>query len=93
MSHRAHVEVGAWRTSTRSTNGSGQNCVEVGTWRKSTRSSSGGGNNCIEVAACTDASHGIAIRDTKFREGAVLAAARPEWSAFVSAVKSGSFDA
>ena len=67
--------------------------VEAGTSCKSTHSGSGGGSNCIEVAACTNASPGIAIRDTKYREGAVLAAARPEWSAFVSAVKAGAFDA
>lgn len=93
-STRAHVQVGTWRVSSRSSGGGGNNCVEVGTWRKSTRSGgSGSAGNCIEVAACTDASHGVAIRDTKHREGAVLAAARPEWAGFLNAVKSGSFNA
>ena len=92
MKHHLTVQVGAWRVSSRSGNTNG-NCVEVGAWRKSSRTGSGGsGNNCVEVGACTNDSHGIAIRDTKDRQGPVLAAARPEWTAFVSAVKSGSFD-
>ena len=95
MNHSAYIEVGAWRKSSRSgSSGASNACVEVGAWRKSSRSGGGAnGSNCIEVAACTNASHGIAIRDTKYRQGAVLAAARPEWTAFVTAVKAGSFDA
>ncbi|GIG64066.1 DUF397 domain-containing protein [Phytomonospora endophytica] len=89
-----HIEVSAWRKSTRSgSGGSGNNCVEVGAWRKSSRSGSGGTGNCIEVAACTDSAHGVAIRDTKHREGATLATDRPEWTSFVAAVRSGAFDA
>ena len=95
MKHHLTVQVGAWRKSTRSgSSGASNACVEVGAWRKSSRTGSGGsGNNCVEIGACTNDSHGIAIRDTKDRQGPVLAAARPEWTAFVTAVKSGSFDA
>ena len=87
------IEVTGWRTSTRSGSGATGNCVEVGAWRKSTRSGSTGNGNCIEVATCTDSAHGVAIRDTKYREGATLATDRPQWTSFVASVKFGVFDA
>ena len=90
----AQGEVVAWRKSTRSGDGAnGGNCVEAGAWRKSTRSGSGGNANCLEAAACTDASHGVAVRDTKHRSGPVFVFAREDWTAFVADVKHGGFDA
>lgn len=84
------MNVSAWRKSSRSGSGSGQNCVEVGAWRKSSRSgSSGSGASCVEVGASTAA---IAVRDTKHVTGPVLTAARGEWTSFLASVKSGEFD-
>lgn len=54
-------------------------------WRKSTRS---GANGCIEVAFMD---HGIAIRDSKDRQGPVLVFSPVEWDAFVGGVQSGEF--
>lgn len=84
------MNISAWRTSSRSGGGSGQNCVEVGAWRKSSRSGGGAnGSNCVEVGASTAA---IAVRDTKHRTGPVLTADRPNWTSFLASVKSGEFD-
>jgi len=87
------IKVTGWRTSIRSGSSGSGNCVEVGTWRKSTRSGGSGSANCVEVATCTDSTHGVAIRDTKHREGATLATDRPQWTSFVASVKFGVFDA
>jgi hypothetical protein len=76
-----------WRVSTRSSNG-GPNCVEVGAhrWRTSSRSASSGGN-CIEVG---DGPGGVAVRDSKDRDGGMLVVGTAPWTAFVGAVRSGS---
>ncbi|MEO3747471.1 DUF397 domain-containing protein [Plantactinospora sp. B5E13] len=55
------------------------------TWRKSTRSNNAG--NCVEVA---DNLPGlVGLRDSKDPTGPVLAFAPADWSAFVTAVKTG----
>jgi uncharacterized protein DUF397 len=67
-----------------------QNCVEVGrgigirdskAWRKSTYSAANG--DCVEIGSR------IGIRDSK--STGHLPVTAPAWSAFLSAIKSGSF--
>lgn len=62
-------------------------------WRKSHRS--GGGANCVEVAVTDAAQAGTerryVVRDSKNREGTVLALAAAEWDAFIGSVKRGGF--
>jgi hypothetical protein len=55
-------------------------------WRKSTLS---GVNGCLEVAIQAD---GVALRDTKERNGPVLVFSRGEWEAFIGGVRKGEFD-
>jgi len=50
----------------------------VSEWRKSTHSA---GSNCVEVAS------GVAVRDTKDREGPVLKFSADGWRAFTTALK------
>jgi hypothetical protein len=84
-----HLDLGTldWRVSSRSNSG-GPNCVEVGAqrWRTSTRSSSGG-TNCVEVGGGPG---GVAVRDSKDRDGGMLVVGTAPWTAFVAAVRSGS---
>lgn len=54
-------------------------------WRKSSRS--GAQNNCVEAA--TNLADRVLVRDSKDVAGPVLAMARPEWSAFVAALRAG----
>jgi hypothetical protein len=56
------------------------------TWRKSHDSGDG---NCVEVAAVPAA---VGVRDSKDRQGPILAFAPATWSAFVGDVQRGSFD-
>lgn len=51
-------------------------------WRKSSRS--GSVSNCVEVAVAIDA---VGVRDTKDREGAVLAFSNDRWADFVRALR------
>lgn len=55
-------------------------------WRKASFS---GNNGCVEVA---DTSDHVWVRDTKDREGPVLAFTRSEWTAFLAGVRAGEFD-
>jgi hypothetical protein len=57
-------------------------------WHKSTRSS--GSGNCVEVA--TNLPEGVAVRDTKNRDGGTLIFTRAEWDAFIGGAKDGEFD-
>lgn len=54
-------------------------------WRKSTRSSDNG--QCVEVG------HGVGIRDSKNLDAGVLPVGKTSIVAFMTAVKSGKFDA
>jgi hypothetical protein len=56
-------------------------------WRKSSRSSASG--NCVEVA--DNLTEGVAVRDTKDRDGGTLAFQRSTWSSFLDGVKAGEF--
>jgi hypothetical protein len=58
-------------------------------WSKSRRSNGGGGGNCVEVARLSDQ---VAMRDSKDPDGPVLTFPRPEWHAFLDAIRSGEFD-
>ena len=55
-------------------------------FRKSSFSMS---NGCVEVAIQDD---GVAVRDSKHRNGAVLEFSRSEWEAFLRGVGEGEFD-
>jgi hypothetical protein len=57
-------------------------------WKTSTRS--GGNGNCVEVA--TNLPDGVAVRDTKNRDGGTLIFTRDEWTAFVGGVHDSEFD-
>ena len=54
-------------------------------WRKSSFSGNGGGN-CIEVGHQADRD-GVAVRDTKDREGPVLTIAPAAWRRFIEQIK------
>jgi hypothetical protein len=57
-------------------------------WRTSSYST-GGGGNCVELGALSD---GVAVRDSKYRDGAVLRYSPADWASFIAAAKSGGFD-
>jgi Domain of unknown function (DUF397) len=46
-------------------------------------------NGCVEVAIQPD---GVAVRDSKNRDGAVLEFSHHDWAAFLRGVKNGEFD-
>jgi hypothetical protein len=50
-------------------------------WRKA--SYSNGGENCVEVANA----EGVAVRDTKDRDGATLTVPAAAWAAFLSTLR------
>ena len=52
-------------------------------WRKSTRSGNNGGD-CVEVA---DAARAVLVRDTKDRQGPVLAFSPETWCRFADQVR------
>jgi hypothetical protein len=56
-------------------------------WFKSSRSSGNGA--CVEIAIAED---GVAMRDTKNREGGMLTFTHEEWAAFIGGTKDGEFD-
>jgi hypothetical protein len=58
-------------------------------WRKSSYSGDNGGA-CVEVARNPPGA--VAVRDSKDREGPVLAFAPADWEAFTAAVRAGEFD-
>jgi hypothetical protein len=53
------------------------------TWRKASYSGNGGGN-CVEVAG---AARVVLVRDTKDRDGAVLAVPAGAWKAFTATLR------
>jgi hypothetical protein len=55
-------------------------------WRKSTESLNG---DCVEVAPLID---GVAVRDSKNPDGAILTFTRSEWQAFIRGAHKGEFD-
>lgn len=83
------VESLVWRTSSRSTS-QGGNCVEVAglPWHTSSRST-GQGGQCVEVAGSGSTWF---VRDSKDRQGPVLAADGAAWGAFLGAIRSGRLD-
>lgn len=58
-------------------------------WKKSGRSNGNGGNNCVEVAVLDT---GVAVRDSKDKNGPVLLFSAAEWAAFIGGVRDGDFD-
>ena len=58
-------------------------------WRKASRSGNGGGS-CVEVG--TGLPGKVAVRDSKDREGPMLAVSGTAWSEFTEAIKHGEFD-
>jgi hypothetical protein len=57
-------------------------------WHKSSRSGNSGGQ-CVEVAG--NLPNIVGIRDSKHRDGPVLAVSPTAWTAFAVAVKSGQY--
>ena len=57
-------------------------------WWKAAASSNNG--SCVEVAVLPDG--GVAVRDSKDREGAVLQFTQAEWVAFATGMAAGDFD-
>jgi hypothetical protein len=55
-------------------------------WKKSTRS---GNNGCVEV---TFVEGGVAVRDSKDRDGPVLRFTAQEWVAFIWAARNGELE-
>lgn len=77
-----------WRKSSHS-GGEGQMCIEVAAiWRKSSHSGSEG-QECVEVAALTG--QGVALRDSKDADGAMLSIAPSAWTSLLAGIKGGSF--
>jgi hypothetical protein len=58
-------------------------------WRKGSHSNGNGGSNCVEVAFLDT---GVAVRDSKNRQGPALMFTQAEWIAFVDSTKDGEFD-
>lgn len=54
-------------------------------WRKSARSGQGGNDACVEVAFAPEL---VGVRDSKNRDGSVLAFAEPAWRSFTTALTS-----
>jgi hypothetical protein len=57
-------------------------------WKKSSRSD-GQGGQCVEVALTPVL---VGVRDSKDRDGAVLAFGSGDWASFLDGVKAGEFD-
>ncbi|QIY71202.1 DUF397 domain-containing protein [Streptomyces sp. RLB1-33] len=64
------------------------NAATLQGWRKSSYSNSEGGS-CLEVV--DRYAGGIPVRDSKMAHGPALVFSAVDWSAFVTAVKSGTF--
>ncbi|NYH78259.1 hypothetical protein FHR84_001581 [Actinopolyspora biskrensis] len=62
--------------------------LQQSNWRKSSHSSDQSGN-CVEVAYPTG---GVATRDSKDPDGAVLVFDHPRWNSFLSTTRRGTFD-
>jgi len=60
--------------------------VQSAKWFKSSRSGSNG--QCVETAYMSET---VAVRDSKNRDGAVLAFPRENWASFVEGIKRGDF--
>ncbi|WP_322756067.1 DUF397 domain-containing protein [Frankia sp. Cas3] len=58
-------------------------------WRKSSHSN-GHGGDCVEAAPLDDG--GMAVRDSKDRNGPVLRFTASEWDAFLAGARDGEFD-
>jgi|tagenome__1003787_1003787.scaffolds.fasta_scaffold19171478_2 hypothetical protein len=62
---------------------------EVLDWFKSPFSGSNPGGNCVEVAG---AGSRVAVRDSKDRDGTVLAFDRACWASFLTDVRAGAYE-
>jgi Domain of unknown function (DUF397) len=75
------LEAAAWRKPLRSYGSGG--CLEAANWRTSASSNSGG---CVETGSTSAA---VLVRDSKDRDGAVLAYSPDAWRAFTDGLKAG----
>lgn len=76
------VTVTGWRKA--SASASNGHCLEAGSYRKA--SASGYNGSCVEAGTCR---HGVAVRDTKDRNGPVLKISATGWAGFLAAVRCG----
>lgn len=86
----AYVEVSpTWETASYCA-GSGS-CVELNTFRTA-RASAGG--DCVECGSCrcSGLERGVAVRDSKNRDGGMLMLDRSAWNDLLTRVKSGALD-
>jgi hypothetical protein len=72
----------------KSSHSSSGGCVEVGVAR--TSSHSGQLHDCVEVEGMPEG--GVAVRDSKDRDGPVLVFTAREWRAFLDGVRDGEFE-
>ncbi|MEU5207902.1 DUF397 domain-containing protein [Streptomyces sp. NPDC020742] len=91
MSAALDLAAARWIKSSYS-DGSGGDCIEISpdfAWTKSSYSE-GNGGACLEFTRALHEPHGLVpVRDSKNPDGPALIFPTPQWTSFVTAIKSG----